>query len=252
MTTPEDEVPANPSHTALERVDLTDTGLPHTDLQHPGLPHTYPGLPSAAKAEILTRLRGALSGDARPGRVEVERSYRRTREEGIDLVGLFAERAADYRAVVRRTTGAGMVDTAADLLRRAGVRRLVAAPGLRLSWITATGAELLYDDPPLTNDQLDAADGVLTGCALAIAETGTIVLDAGPDQGRRVLTLLPDYHLCVVRADQIVGTVPEAIARLDPRRPQTWISGPSATSDIELDRVEGVHGPRTLHVLVLA
>jgi L-lactate dehydrogenase complex protein LldG len=104
----------------------------------------------------------------------------------------------------------------------------------------------------LTNAQLDAADGVLTGAAVAIALTGTVVLDASPDQGRRVLTLLPDLHLCVVRADQIVGTVPEALARLDPTRPLTWISGPSATSDIELNRIEGVHGPRNLHILVVA
>jgi L-lactate dehydrogenase complex protein LldG len=99
--------------------------------------------------------------------------------------------------------------------------------------------------------ELDAADGVLTGAALGIALTGTIVLDAGSGQGRRALTLLPDLHLCVVRSDQIVGTVPEAFERLDARRPQTWISGPSATSDIELNRVEGVHGPRKLHIVVV-
>lgn len=242
-----------PSHTALQHVDLTDPpGLPRTDLAHPGLPHTYPGLPSEAKAEILARIRTSLSGDARPPRVEVDRTYRRTRDEGTDLVGLFAERAADYRAHVVRANSRSMVDTAVGLLREAGVGRLVVPPGKRLAWLAATGAELVYDDPPLTIDQLEVEAGVVTGCALAIAETGTIVLDAGPDQGRRVLSLLPDYHLCVVRADQVVGTVPEAIARLDPHRPQTWISGPSATSDIELSRVEGVHGPRTLHVLLLA
>jgi L-lactate dehydrogenase complex protein LldG len=104
---------------------------------------------------------------------------------------------------------------------------------------------------PLTTAQLDAADGTITTCALAIAETGTIVLDAGPGQGRRALSLVPDYLLVVVRADQVQANVPDAVQRLDPARPLTWISGPSATSDIELKRVEGVHGPRTLDVVLV-
>jgi L-lactate dehydrogenase complex protein LldG len=109
----------------------------------------------------------------------------------------------------------------------------------------------LSDDPPLGVADLDAADGVVTGAALAIALTGTIVLDTGPGQGRRALSLLPDLHVCVVEAGQIAANVPAAIERLAPGRPQTWISGPSATSDIELNRVEGVHGPRSLHIIVV-
>jgi L-lactate dehydrogenase complex protein LldG len=109
----------------------------------------------------------------------------------------------------------------------------------------------LRDDPPLSVADLDGADGVVTAAALAIALTGTVVLDTGTGQGRRILSLLPDLHVCVVRSDQIAATVPQAIARLDGRRPQTWISGPSATSDIELNRVEGVHGPRSLHIIVV-
>ena len=123
------------------------------------------------------------------------------------------------------------------------------------SWTANVAADVLTDgafgDDQLSVAQLDVADGVITGCAVAIAETGTLVLDGSPDQGRRVLTLIPDYHLCVVLPDQIVADVPQALARLEATRPLTMISGPSATSDIELNRVEGVHGPRTLEVIIV-
>ena len=125
-------------------------------------------------------------------------------------------------------------------------------PASRDAWLVADGVERVSDTPPLPSAELDGIDAVITGCAIAIAETGTIVLDGGPDQGRRALTLIPDHHLCVVRAGQVVDDVPAAVAALDPRRPLTWISGPSATSDIELRRVEGVHGPRHLYVLIVA
>jgi L-lactate dehydrogenase complex protein LldG len=152
---------------------------------------------------------------------------------------------------VQRTTAEGLPDVIARTLADHGARRIATPAGVPDAWLAAAGVERVPDEPPLTHAELDALDGTITGCAVAIAETGTIVLDGGPDQGRRALSLLPDLHLCVVRLDQVVGTVPEALARLDPRRPQTWISGPSATSDIELQRVEGVHGPRRLAVILV-
>jgi len=135
------------------------------------------------------------------------------------------------------------------VLAERSARRVATPAGLPDDWLAGSDVERLGDDPPLSFDDLDRLDGVITGCAVAVAETGTIILDGGPDQGRRALSLLPDLHVCVVMASQVVGSVPEALARLDPTRPQTWISGPSATSDIELQRVEGVHGPRRLDVV---
>ncbi|HEX6346307.1 LutC/YkgG family protein [Umezawaea sp.] len=195
-----------------------------------------------ARTEVLARIRGALGDRSAP--VVVPRGYHRTGPGSLDLL---AERVADYRATVHRVASDGLVELIGSLL--AG-RRIVAPTDLPASWLVPS-VTWLADSPPLTVEELDGSDGVLTGCAVAIADTGTIVLDAGEAQGRRVLTLLPDYHLCVVRESQVAATVPEALARLDPVRPLTFISGPSATSDIELDRVEGVHGPRTLEVIIL-
>ncbi|MBX5442808.1 MAG: LUD domain-containing protein [Solirubrobacteraceae bacterium] len=159
---------------------------------------------------------------------------------------------ADYRAAVTRGAAgdAAIAAAVAEALGRHAARRVVVPPGLPVAWLPP-GIEALADDPPLDHDAIAAADGVLTGCALAIAQTGTIVLDHTAGQGRRALTLLPDLHVCVVRADQVVADVPDAIAALgDRRRPVTFVSGPSATSDIELNRVEGVHGPRRLEVVL--
>ncbi|GAA3085790.1 LutC/YkgG family protein [Streptosporangium carneum] len=196
---------------------------------------------------ILSRIRAAV---ASAPDVEITRAYRTSGvpPEPVDLVELFAERVADYRAVVHVVEEEGVPAAIAAALALRGVGRPVVPDGLPPGWAPR---ETVTDDPPLGPAELDAAGGVVTGCAVAIAETGTIVLDAGPGQGRRALTLVPDYHLCVVRAGQIVAGVPQAVALLDPARPLTWISGPSATSDIELNRVEGVHGPRTLEVVIV-
>lgn len=216
---------------------------------------------ATAKETILWRIRHA-TGDVpegeRPEDVRVEREYREeddaAREE---IVARFAERTAEYRAEVHRVASEELPGAILEALKRRGVRRLVIPPYLPKGWIPED-LETLRDSAHsrLTNKELDESDGVLTGCALGIAQTGTIVLDAGRAQGRRALTLLPDYHLCVVREEQIVGLVPEAFARLEETvktegRAITFISGPSATSDIELNRVEGVHGPRTLQVLIV-
>ncbi|MEV0829155.1 LutC/YkgG family protein [Nonomuraea rubra] len=182
----------------------------------------------SAREEILARVRKAVAG---AGDVEIPRHYRAERQGG-DLVELFAERVDDYRAIVHVVPAAEVPGKIDECL---GERRMIVPDGF--------GREGGWHD-------VNTADGVVTNCAVAIAETGTIVLDHGPGQGTRAQTLVPDYHLCVVRADQIVPGVPEAVARLDPARPLTWISGPSATSDIELNRVEGVHGPRTLEVII--
>lgn len=199
---------------------------------------------ASAREEILGRIRSV----PRPPAPETVRDY--DRERGYeDVVALLDERITDYRARVHRVAAHELPYRIGEHLDGRG--RIVVPADVPAAW-RVPGIEWLPDDPPLPLSELDSADGVLTGCALAIAETGTIVLDAGHAQGRRMLTLVPDYHLCVVHADQVVGTVPEAVAALEPTQPLTFVSGPSATSDIELDRVEGVHGPRTLEVLLVS
>jgi L-lactate dehydrogenase complex protein LldG len=217
----------------------------------------------------------AIGRAATPAQVDaayaaLPRAYRRAHHDaaGTDIVALFAERAADYRAVVERVPEADLPAAIARVL--AAVPSFLVPDGVPARWLdgasagdlaeatgtateptgSLTGDRIVRDDPPLSARELDSVAGVLTGCAAAIAETGTIILDHGPGQGRRALTLVPDFHLVVVRADQVAADLPDAIARLDPTRPHTLISGPSATSDIELIRVEGVHGPRNLHILI--
>ena len=206
---------------------------------------------TAARDEVLARIRGALGPD--PQVPEVTRGYRTAGEHppgAPELLDLLTDRLVDYKAGVTRCTAEELPAAIAEVLARtAPDGRIVVPPELPGEWTGA--ADVLRDDGTTSTDELDTVAGVVTACAVAVAETGTIVLDAGPDQGRRALSLVPDLHLCVVRADQVVQTVPEAVSRLEATRPLTWISGPSATSDIELNRVEGVHGPRTLEVLLV-
>lgn len=211
-----------------------------------------------AKTTILRRIQTALRDvpcTEQPGDVAVARDYHTVSSEPhAALVHQFAERVAEYKAHVRVVAADTLTAAIGEALQARGVQRLIIPADLPADWLS-TSVTLLRDHGQLSTAELDSSDGVLTGCALGIAQTGTIVLDHGPGQGRRALTLVPDYHLCVVRTDQVVGMMPEAIAKLEAAvragQPLTFISGPSATSDIELNRVEGVHGPRTLEVLIV-
>ncbi|GAA2452771.1 LutC/YkgG family protein [Streptomyces glaucus] len=212
----------------------------------------------SSRERILGRVRRALADvppDDTPYEEAVPRAYLRE-HGGLDTgatVDLLAENLADYRAVVHRCTAGDLAATLAGMLAARGARTVLVPPGLDPAWLAEVRAEQVPDLASSTPHELDRVDSVVTGCAVAVAETGTIVLDGGPDQGRRRITLVPDHHICVVRVpEQVVSSVPQALGRLDPARPLTWISGPSATSDIELDRVEGVHGPRTLEVVLVS
>jgi L-lactate dehydrogenase complex protein LldG len=199
----------------------------------------------SAREEVLARVRAALAPSVGTD-VAIPREYRARTDDDLST---FLERLRDYGAGTARVDAAALDAAVREALRARGARRVVAPEGVPGSWLE--GFEVLRDAPALDPHDLDAADAVVTTCAIAIAQTGTIVLDGTSPMGRRVLTLVPDHHVCVVRTDQVVGSIPEALARLDPVRPLTFVSGPSATVDIEMVRVQGVHGPRRLDVLVV-
>lgn len=204
----------------------------------------------SARDIILGRVRSGLADAVRTPLHDIPRAYRTSRPTP-DLVGLFCERVTDYQAEVQRVGDGAVADAVLAAVRTAGAGRVLTPLGVPDAWSAAlTGHVEVIADSDVGTADLDAVDAVVTTAAAGIASTGTIVLDHGPGQGRRAATLVPDVHVCVVEEHQIVDDVPEALGRLDPARPLTFISGPSATSDIELDRVEGVHGPRTLKVLV--
>lgn len=222
----------------------------------------------SAREEVLARIRAAHAAAPPPELpyASLAREYRTTSALDPDaLVERLVDRLRDYKALVRRCSTEELPVTVAAALRERGVRGLVVPAGLDPAWLGRLDADVevrtdevqeqgrlaVAELDRLAVAELDRLDGVLSGCAVAVAETGTLVLDGSAGQGRRVISLIPDYHLCVVLPGQVVADVPQAVRALDLTRPTTMISGPSATSDIELNRVEGVHGPRTLEVVVV-
>ena len=237
------------------------TGRPETRSWPGSAPPTAPRPTPVRPSGPAAGQRADRDADADAAYAALSRRYLRAHHDpaGHDIAALFAERAADYRAVVERVPESGPAAIAAAVARVLAARVRRRARPVRwcrtdcppAGWPNCPAEiTLARDEPPLPAAELDRMSGVVTGCAVAVAETGTIILDHGPGQGRRALTLVPDFHLVVVREDQIAADLADAFARLDPARPHTLISGPSATSDIELIRVEGVHGPRNLHVLL--
>ncbi|MBB2892018.1 LutC/YkgG family protein [Flexivirga oryzae] len=207
---------------------------------------------SSARDDILLRIRRAHSVTSAPSPIQREQSSPHV--ERTRILETFVQITEDYRAIVNRCTDDTLAEHIAASLVSSKASRVAVSAEMDTAWLTHFSGEILRDNR-LTTAELDDVDAVVTGAAIAIAGTGTIVLDHSGNQGRRALTLIPDVHVCVVRADQVVPDVPTAVRRLRPaidaHRALTWISGPSATSDIELSRIEGVHGPRTLHVLLV-
>jgi L-lactate dehydrogenase complex protein LldG len=209
---------------------------------------------SAAKSLILGRIRdvmGAREESAAEGHARIERTYIHSASLARDrCIDLFVDRLQHYQVTVHRCTGAAIAGTVAAALAARGKSRLLVPAGIDPGWLPE-GIAFVRDDA-LDYRDLDRSEGVLTACSVAIAATGTLVLRHGAGEGRRALTLIPDYHLCVVLPDQIVETVPEAFRFLASAPPLlvTTISGPSATADIEMTRIRGVHGPRTLEVIL--
>jgi L-lactate dehydrogenase complex protein LldG len=214
-----------------------------------------------SRDEVFARVRASLAdvpiADP-PADVPVEWEYGQPTAV-TDPLGLFIERVIDYRATVEKVADTdGIAAAVARFLVEVDAKSCAIPVGVDAAWVAkaeAAGVVTLRDDPPLSKETLDATSAVLTASCVGMAETGTIVLDHRPDQGRRILSLLPDTHICVIFADQITTDVPQALVLLEPSiregLPVTWISGPSATSDIELSRVEGVHGPRNLYVIIV-
>lgn len=206
---------------------------------------------TTARETVLDRIRDALALAPAADGAPVPRAYRTGRTlPDEQRLALFTDRLVDYKARVHPCTADRTAEVIAQVLREQGAERIGVPPGLDPRWLSAHDGEVQQDSADIPAPSLDALDGVVTASAVSCAETGTIFLDGSPGQGRRALSLVPDLHVCVVDLSTVEVGVPEAVARLVPERPTTLISGPSATSDIELERVEGVHGPRTLAVVI--
>lgn len=205
---------------------------------------------TTARDTVLGRIRDALALAPAPG-AEIPRAYRTGRTlPDAERLALLTDRLVDYKAKVHPCASDRTAEVIAAVLRERGARVIGVPDGLDEHWLSAYDGEVRRDSADIPAPSLDTLDGVVTASAVSCAETGTIFLDGSADQGRRALSLVPDLHVCVVDLSSVVAGVPEAVARLVPERPTTMISGPSATSDIELERVEGVHGPRNLVVVI--
>ncbi|WP_179583520.1 LutC/YkgG family protein [Tunturiibacter gelidoferens] len=215
---------------------------------------------NSARDEVLRRIRAATGGasDGTAAKIGWDRIVREYRRKGTGeregVLKLLEDRLRDYDARVVRAGSGRVEQSVAEMLAERGVRRMVVPVGMPVAWLPASagGVEFVVDEG-LSSEELDGVDGVMTGATLAIAETGTFVLQSAAGQGRRAATLVPDYHLCVVRAEDVVETVPESMAQLQRTAglATTFVSGPSATADIEMTRIKGVHGPRFLDVILI-
>lgn len=207
---------------------------------------------TTAKEEILNRIAAAQKQAGLPDHVDIPREYQK---EGTlneeELREMLVDRLEDYKADVHVTDESGLNSTLVGILKERGCSKVVYAPGMDAGLLAGFEGTITPDDNAKDPRELDAVDAVVTESHVTSAQTGTIVLESNETCGRRALTLVPDRHVCIVRKDQIVYGVPEMVSRINPERPATWISGPSATSDIELSRVEGVHGPRDLIVVIV-
>ena len=207
---------------------------------------------TTAKEEILNRISAAQKQAGLPDHVDTPREYQKEGTLNEDeLREMLVDRLEDYKADVHVTDESGLNSTLVDILKERGCSNVVYAPGMDAGLLDGFEGTTTPDDNAKDPRELDAVDAVVTESHVTSAQTGTIVLESNETCGRRALTLVPDRHVCIVRKDQIVYGVPEMVSRMNPERPATWISGPSATSDIELSRVEGVHGPRDLIVVIV-